>query len=695
MLNKSAELNMLWIPGLVLSLLLGIGYAFLLYKNHPTFSAGYRRLFFLLRTLSVALVCFLLFAPFLKFTKRTTEKPLIIFAQDNSESLKFSKPPGFSISSYSANIKKLLAQLSAKYEVKSFTFGTEVKPGSAFTFDGKATDIDAFFKMLNSRFANRNIGAVILASDGIYNRGGSPLYDALKNKAPVFTIALGDTIPKKDVMVANINHNDIVYSDNNFEVKVSISAYRCRGISSKLVISGQNGNVVFEKVVNIDGDEYNKDISAILKAGTKGFYHYHVALTPIKGELSEVNNHGDFFVEVLEGKQKVLILAGAPHPDISAIKQSIESAKSFEVKTSLTGNPDAKELKDADLLILYQLPSATIQGETLRRQIAGKPVLFVLGAQSNVPAFSQMQNVLAINGAGDIQEVIPRLNNTFSSFVPDKAAGPGLPVLGPLLSPFGNYVIKSQASVLLYQQIGAVLTARPLLLFSESSDARVGVLAGEGIWHWRLNDFRENGNHNLVDGLLSKTVRYLVSSNDKRKFRVYPASNTFDEGEHVIMNGELYNDAYELVNGPEVHLDVRDRNNRSYSFLFSRTENAYTIDAGTLPYGEYSFSAKTALGSRKYVAAGRFLISRQEPEMRQTIADHRLLYLLAQQSGGMMLGPDKSGELLQAINKSELVKTVVYEDRKYEEMINQKWIFFIILLLLTTEWFLRKREGEL
>jgi len=43
---------------------------------------------------------------------------------------------------------------------------------------------------------------------------------------------------------------------------------------------------------------------------------------------------------------------------------------------------------------------------------------------------------------------------------------------------------------------------------------------------------------------------------------------------------------------------------------------------------------------------------------------------------------------------NENIKTLSYEDRKYEELINFKWLFVCILFLLTLEWFFRKRNGE-
>ncbi|MCY1533407.1 hypothetical protein D9M68_687310 [compost metagenome] len=68
---------------------------------------------------------------------------------------------------------------------------------------------------------------------------------------------------------------------------------------------------------------------------------------------------------------------------------------------------------------------------------------------------------------------------------------------------------------------------------------------------------------------------------------------------------------------------------------------------------------------------------------------------MSQQSGGKMYSPANLLQVANDLEKNDQVKTITYEDRKYEELINFKWIFICIMLLLSMEWFLRKRNGEI
>ena len=232
------------------------------------------------------------------------------------------------------------------------------------------------------------------------------------------------------------------------------------------------------------------------------------------------------------------------------------------------------------------------------------------------------------------------------------------------------------------------------MVFGDDNQRRIGVLAAEGIWKWRLEDFQENANHDATNELIQKTIQYLSTKEDKRKFRVYSSKNTFDENEQVVLNAELYNDTYQLLNIPDVNIALKSKLGKGYSFLFSRTSNSYLLNAGILPAGEYSYSAKTTLGKVSYQPDGQFVVTEQQTEFKQSLANHQLLFAMAEQNGGKMLFLGQLNSLPEMIRKNETVKTISYEDRKYEELINLNFLFFLIVALLSIEWFSRKRNGE-
>ena len=675
-------------------LALGVGYAFLLYPINSQLSKSTKYWLFALRTLVITLLAFLLFAPLLKIISKTLEKPLIILVQDNSASIKISKPANFEPESFLNRYKKVSQQLSDQYEVKEFNFDSQVKQGLKADFNGKLSNISEVFRMINDQYANRNIGAILLATDGIYNRGSNPLYESKNFEAPIYTIALGDTIPKKDLLISNINYNNIAYLGNNFQMEVSVEAYQSLGRNSRLTVSDNSG-VVFSRDIAITANEFRLTVPFTLPAKSKGVQKYQISLSSIPGELSVENNKQIIFVEVVDGRQDIFLIANAPHPDLAAIRQSLEINKDYRVKVAFADDVENKDIQNAGLVILHQLPSVSNNAQKILQQVQSKSVLFILGSQSNTGSFSTAQNLLNIVSSGSTQEARVNVQNDFFGFTLSETSKKKLLNFAPLIVPFGSYALKGPGTQLLNQQIGNVATAMPLLVFGNDADRKVGILAGEGIWRWRLEEFEESGNHDAVNELLGKTVQYLSSREDRRKFRVYPAKKSFDENERIFFNAELYNDSYELVNSPDVKLIVKNKTGNAYDYMFSKSGNAYVLDAGILPAGEYSYQGNTKLGSKKYEASGHFIISQQQTEFRQTTANHQLLYSLSKQSGGKMIFPDEVSQLPELIKANENVKTISYEERKYEELINMKILFFLILALLSIEWFSRKRNGEI
>ncbi|HKK40369.1 MAG TPA: hypothetical protein VJ949_13195, partial [Cryomorphaceae bacterium] len=156
----------------------------------------------ILRFLLVTIVAFLLLGPLVRYFDISIEPPVVAIVTDNSSSLLL----GEDSAQTAQRVRDIYAQLrndfSADYEVATYTFGAELSEGGEIDFSEPVTDISSVFSSLNDRYANRNLGAVVLLSDGIYNRGRNPRYVNNGLKAPVYTVAFGDTTLKRDARIA-------------------------------------------------------------------------------------------------------------------------------------------------------------------------------------------------------------------------------------------------------------------------------------------------------------------------------------------------------------------------------------------------------------------------------------------------------------------------------------------------------------
>ncbi len=678
-------------------LLLGVLYAWLMYRQPINLTNNFRYVLSAVRALAVTVIALLLLAPMLKSVSYKPEKPLVLILQDNSESVKLFTPKGsqaYNVSNLTGDLDKVKSSLGDNYEVHEFNFDKTLHTGLSNKFNGKQTDISAALKQLNEQYVNQNIGAIVLATDGLYNQGSDPQYEARNFKTTIYTIALGDTTPKRDLLIANVNYNKTAFLGNDFEIEVLAEAYQSKGETMRLSVT-EDGKQVAAQNTPVSSDAFQKLVPLKLNADRKGIRKFNINIAPVTNELSTQNNSETIYVDVLDAKQKILLVYNGPHPDVSVIKQGIESNRNFEVKTILLSDLSTLKTSDYSLVILYQL---TPGNSGLLQSLAKTkiPVWYMLGGQSDLQDFNNQQKAIKISsGRAEMQEVFAQPVPEFSAFTLTDSTRQKISTFPPLMAPFGSYTSAPANQVLFKQKIGNVLTTYPLLSFSDEAGRRIGILTGEGLWRWQLAEYKANGNHHAVEELLSQSVQYLTANANRQQFRVYPAKNVFDEGENVILNAELYNDALELINTPDVKINLKSAEGKNYSFLFTRSGQSYQLDAGALPVGEYTYSAATKVGPRAFTANGQLTVKALNLETRQSAANHQLLNNIAKQSGGQMLLPSQINQLTDLIRKNDNIKTVVYQDKHYSDMIDVKWIFALILVLLSTEWFVRKREGEI
>ncbi len=677
-------------------LLLGCLYAWLLYGTKKNLNQQLKYGLTTLRIVVVTAISWLLFAPLVKRISYTPEKPIIVLAHDNSISVAQIEPAGFNKRKYEQDLQQLANKLSEKYEVKTYSFSDSVKSGLDFSGNGKLSNASGLINQLNDELLNRNVGAIILASDGIFNRGGNPLYDLNKIKAPVYTIAMGDSIAKRDVLIANANYNNLAYLDNEFTLDIQVQAYESNGESTQLTIA-ENGTKIKEQRIDLNSNSFVKDIPIKLKANKIGVQKYTINLSAVKNEITTKNNSQTIFIEVIDARQKVLLAAGAPHPDLSTIKQAIELNKHYEVTLAVGDELNSIDQNKFSLAILYQLPGYRETAQSLigKLKAAKIPQFYIVGAQSSLYTLAQVQDVVDFGkSSGSLQEIFPYTAPNFTAFSVDATALKELNDFDPLQTLFAPITINGNYTAILNQRIGRINTQNPLWFFTENNGQKIGFLMGEGIWKWRLEEAKNEQQSSLVNELIAKTIQYLSVKDDKRKFKVYSSKSTYDENENVVLNGTLYNDAYEPINTPDVNVQIKNQDGKVFNYTFSKFGAAYRLDAGTLPQGNYTYIASTTLGTQKHTAAGAFYINALIAEYQQTTANHQLLYTMAAQTGGKMVMPANLLSIVDELEKSGQIKTISYEDIKYEELISIKWLFGLIMLLLTTEWFLRKRNGE-
>lgn len=667
----------------------------ILYRKNPDFPLWTKILLAFSRFSVISFLAFFLLNPLLKTIFKEIEKPVIVIAQDNSRSLVTGKDSAFYQGEYRPKLEELISSLESEYEVKTFSFGEKVTENIPWDFREKQTDISQMLDEIHTRYSNRNVGAVILASDGIYNKGANPVFSSSKIKFPLYAIALGDTSATRDLVLKKVMYNRIAYLGNRFPLEILIEARELEGKTTQLRIS-RGKETVFSKAIEIAGNPFHLSVPVQLDADQKGIQRYTVRLSTMEEETNFSNNVFDVYIDVLDGRQKIVMLVNSPHPDIRALRETIESSDNYETDVFYVKNFRASDIKKYNLAILHQVPSVKNPAGNLLQSISQEkiPVLFILGGETDWNGFNNQQTGVIISGArGKTTESQPLLNKNFALFTLGEEARNYFRYFPPLQTPFGNYKLTPSANVLFYQKVGMVETGQPLVFFNSVSDKKNAVIAGEGLWRWRLNDFAQHKNHVIFNEFILKTVQYLALKENKNKFRI-TGKNNFLENEPVAFDAELYNESFELINEPEINVEIINEEEKKFPFVFSKTDNAYRLEAGVFPVGNYRYEARAKVADKILSATGEFSVSPIQVEAVTTVADHQLLFNLAEKHDGRMLFPGQLAEIPGLLESREDIASVSYTQKKLSDFINLKWIFFLLLALLSMEWLIRKRNGS-
>lgn len=680
----------------ILCIALGLLYAFLLYGKKVKYEGlpiWIRYSITTTRFLVVTTLSFLLLSPLIKTIFRSVDKPVIVIAQDNSSSIIAQTDSNYLKKEYASKLNDLIIKLGNKYEVKSYLFGDKINEAAIPDYKDKATDIVQLFNELQNRYVNRNLGAVVIATDGLYNVGENPLYESKELKCPVYTIALGDTTVRKDLLLAKVNHNKTVYTGNSFPLEIIVQAKMLRNKLAKLIVE-KDGKPIFEQDIQIISDRFNKSIQLQLKAEGANTLHYIVKLMPLNEEITLTNNVQHVFIDVITNKQKILILADAPHPDITALRQTIEKNENYEAEYSLI-NDFNKSIEGYHLVVLHQLPSTTVTNNKVFSEILKSNIsrLFIIGNNSNFNVFNNLQKVINISGVRPkFNEALPGFNKDFALFTLSEEAKKSTAYYSPLMVPFGNLKVSTGASVLYQQKIGNVNTNEPLIVFNETNGVKEGVVLGEGMWRWRISNFQQTQNHDAFEEIFGKIIQFLSVKSDKRFFKINH-QNTYKEGESIGLDAYLFNESYEAINEPDIKINIFNEAGKSFSYLFSKSEKGYFLNVPSLPVGNYRYEATTKVGDKNYKENGSFVVKQVNIEALNTTADHQLLNAMSLKTGAQMIYPTGIEKLEELLNAKEDIVPISYSEEKLQDIVNMKWLFYLLIFMLTFEWFVRKRFG--
>lgn len=633
----------------------------------------------LLRGLTFFFVAALLLAPAFKISTNTNQKPIIVWLQDNSSSV--GEGLGEQLTQYQQQAAHLQDGIEVDYDLVTLNFGQGIEKNDETPYTATVTNMEQALLQVSQRYKGSNLGAVIVSSDGIYNEGADPNFVAQGFQVPIYTIALGDSSQVRDISVLRILANKVVMVGNDFEIAADLRFSKFP--STKHVVKlNLNGQTIQQKTLDIDASDEVKSVSFELSANQPGFYQYSIAVEDGGAEKTLMNNSMDFFVQVVSNDVKVAIINGGAHSDIGFIKNTLLGSVGYTVDV-LPMNELPNNFSNYNILIAHQPNLSAAQWEKIK--VANLPVWHILGNATSGTQAKYIEPLVKISGGRQQNMHQANLQKRFGGILLPVNATAVLSKLPPLESNISTASSADPNAVLLLSKDQK--TAMWMLFTLEP---RTAITIGEGLWRWGMYEYKDNKNQLVSQEIIRQSMQLLHVPKQDKPFQVFLNKRLLTDNENVAFAAELRNTSGQLVNDAVATLLITDSIGNEIKYEFEKIANNYQLVLPKMGAGIYSYKGMVQYKGINYQDQGTFAVENLPLEQLNTQANYGLLYQLSQQTNGQMFTLENMQILLDSIRVNEQIKTTLITNEKQDPFINYRWLFFVILGLLTAEWLFRK-----
>jgi hypothetical protein len=667
---------------LLVSILIAAGLSFYQYLYKVKSKSNVTLLLAFLRFFSIFGLLLLLINPIIsRKTIETVKTPLPIVI-DNSASianLKADKPAREVFQKLSEN-----TALADKFDVQAYQFDTDFLPADTINFKGNQSNIDVVAKSLKNIYKNQFFPTVLI-SDGNQTSGEDYVFGFNPNNK-VYPVAVGDTATYLDLRVSQLNVNKYAFHKNKFPVEVFLNYAGTKSINATFKIT-QGNSVLNQQTVAFSPSKKSATLNMLLPADKVGLQILKAVISSKEQEKNTYNNVKNFAVEVIDQKTEVALISAISHPDLGAIKRSIES--NAQRKVTILKPSQVNSLTNYNVLILYQ-PNGEFKNIFDQNENAKINAWIITGNDTDYTFLNQHQDNFDFKMSGQKEDYLASFDSQFNLFALDNI---GFEQFPPLENPFGSIMSSGNSNVLLSSTIRNIATNQPLLAFAENQGKRTAFLFGENIWKWRADSYVDKKSFAEFDIFLDKTIQYLASNN-ARKSLVVNHERFYNSGEGIEITAQYFNKNYELDEKARLTISVTNSKTKQvkhYDLL--RTSNAFKVNLDGLAAGNYTFSVKELNSNSSYNSS--FEVLDFDIEKQFVNPDWSKLNQLANQTKGKAYLANQADALIKQLLADDTYKAVQKTLVKKSPLIDWIWLLVLIAISLAAEWFIRKYNGLL
>ena len=677
-----------------------------------------RRFLASLRVLALVAILLLLLGPSLRVTSSAPALPHLVLLIDTSRSMAFgdgAEPRWRAVEEFLGG--RTLARLSERATLTTIAFADSawfldpqvragLRPG------GAATNLADALRKAEQFAMGASLAACVLVSDGANNLGADPRRAVDELGAPIHALAVGTPGERRDLAVVGLRARRLVHVGRPDSVAVTVRSLGLEGERALLQLEDASGVPLASTDLRLVGGGREQVAHLPYRLVAAGRQRLVVRALLPSGDAAPGNDLLDFVVTVLETQRRVLVLAGAPSPDLAALTRSLE--RDPDLETTVLAARDgrlpeelADEIGSADVIVAVDLPVAALGhdgGRFLHDAVTERGAgFFTVGGPRTLGAGGWVGTPLAalvpapIRAGSDAfregELTVALEPSTWTHPLMGRAMARNLrrgwESLPPLLGVNGLKQPTGAGTVL------ARLTeppARPVFVAGRAGRGKTLVFAGATLWRWDLTLWGASGVNELFDPLVQGAVAWLGTREEESPLRVAPERELYRWGETLVLTAEVYDQLYKPRDDAIVTARLEGDGVSRPVVLAPVGSGRYEARLRGLRPGVYTFDvrARTPQGV-SFEATTECVVSERDLEAGEVGPRHDLLRELVTRSGGSFHSIEAADSL-----EMELTLEPVERMRQKQWRIGYAWwAFALVGLALSGEWALRRWRGLL
>ncbi len=688
-----------WFWVFSISVLIAILATYLSIRNHAEL-----RWLLILRGISLIIALFLLLQPRFKWTETNTIELDWNFYVDNSVSIGYH--PVLSLQTIKSELSQLVFNLN-KQDVSPYlySFSEGVSPlDNVQSWNGKGSSTNLGSVISHIVSDQEKLAGATIITDGQINQGLDPSQLIQKVEVPVYTLGIGQSTPLVDLSIQSIDAPTVAIKGEDLRINVIINS--TGDMKERVnVILYHGKKMLGSRYLQTEGFGSRAQARFMFTPSNLGENEYRVKVSTVSQEINIENNQQKFFVTILKDRYKVALITGSPSFNTSVIKRYIRKYPRVELDHFVSRKngylPSLKSFwsRPYELIIFDNYPLKELSSKTQRifsKKIGAEKssLLWLLGGNVTEKSASSIMPFFHLRMKDQIQtgektlwymttEALSR--NIFQGL----ELNDGLDFwqnFPPILASYNFESTNDEIVAIAYNQGSDTV---PLMFLGEKQDIRSVVWASPefATIHHRLSGTNYS---KTFPELWTRLFSWLLKISGDKNLYFRLNKESYQQGEEIIITGTSIGNN----NGSKNQAFITTQNDsleiNSAELRFNPESKRWEGNIWASKPGKYSYEISIQDGSAPPVKQnGRFIVEESQIELNEVALNSPLLKNLSMKTNGAYYPWASRAELFNKVLPRERQEKINRSTRFNEK----SWVLVILIVLLTTEWIIRKRIG--